>query len=87
MTRPGVKSALAAAAVVAAMIAIYGSNFTGESAEEQRLTALQQVVLPEDGLPLYQALLEHIPDVVAEVPCACCDKSLTYCYTGGCPPT
>ena len=87
MTRPGVKFALASAAVVAAMIAIYGSSFTGESAREQRLAALQQVVLPEDGLPLFQALLEHIPDVVAQVPCACCDKSLTYCYTGGCPPT
>ncbi|SVD21965.1 uncharacterized protein METZ01_LOCUS374819, partial [marine metagenome] len=55
MTRPGVKSALAAAAVVAAMIAIYGSSLTEKSAGEQRLAALQQVVLPEDGLPLYQA--------------------------------
>ena len=88
MMRPGARSAIAAAAVVVAVVAIYGSSFnTGKSDGDQRLVALRQVVLPEDGLPLYQALLEHIPDVVAQVPCACCDKSLTYCYPGGCPPT
>ena len=88
MTRPGVKFAIAAAAVVAAAVVIYGSSsFTGESEREKRLAALRLVVLPEDGLPLYKTLIEHIPDVVKEVPCACCGESLTYCYTGGCPPT
>ena len=43
--------------------------------------------LPPDGLALYQALLTQIPEVVSEVPCACCNKTLRWCYEGGCPPT
>ena len=43
--------------------------------------------LPPDGLALYRALLEEIPEVVSEVPCVCCKKTLDWCYEGGCPPT
>ena len=43
--------------------------------------------LPPDGLALYRALLEEIPEVVSEVPCVCCKKTLDWCYKGGCPPT
>ena len=43
--------------------------------------------LPPDGLALYRALLEEIPEVVSQVPCVCCKKTLDWCYEGGCPPT
>jgi hypothetical protein len=43
--------------------------------------------LPPDGLALYRTLLEEIPEVVSEVPCACCKQTLSWCYEGGCPPT
>lgn len=43
--------------------------------------------LPPDGLALYQTLLREIPEVVSQVPCACCNQSLSWCYEGGCPPT
>lgn len=79
---------IAAVLLVSTLAAVVGfSTFSGDDGDSARLVALQQVALPEDGLPLYQALLKEIPDVVAEVPCACCDKSLKWCYTGGCPPT
>ncbi len=43
--------------------------------------------LPPDGLALYRTLLREIPEVVSQVPCACCNQSLSWCYEGGCPPT
>ena len=43
--------------------------------------------LPPDGLALYRTLLEEIPEVVSQVPCACCKQTLSWCYQGGCPPT
>lgn len=41
----------------------------------------------QDGKPLYAFLLEEIPEVISQVPCACCDQSLKWCYEGGCPPS
>lgn len=43
--------------------------------------------LPPDGAQLYKVLLEEIPEVVKNVPCACCGESLAWCYQGGCPYT
>ena len=54
---------------------------------DDRLTRLQTLTLPPDGLPLYQTLLQEIPDVVSQIPCACCGESLAWCYEGGCPPS
>ena len=54
---------------------------------ETRLTQLQALELPPDGLELYQTLLQEIPEVVSQVPCACCKKMLSTCYEGFCPPT
>lgn len=48
---------------------------------------LQEIKLPADGLALYKALLREIPEVVSEVPCACCNQKLSACYEGLCPPT
>ena len=79
---------IAATLLVSTLAVVVGcSTFGGDEGDSERLAALREVALPEDGLSLYQALLEEIPDVVAEGPCACCDNSLKWCYTGGCPPT
>ena len=43
--------------------------------------------LPPDGAQLYRVLLKEIPEVVSEIPCACCGESLAWCYRGGCPST
>ena len=42
--------------------------------------------LPPDGLPLYRFLLKEAPELVSQVPCACCGKMLKACYLGACPP-
>ena len=54
---------------------------------DEGLTRLQNLNLPPDGLALYQTLLQEIPDVVSQIPCACCGESLAWCYEGGCPPS
>ena len=69
--------AVIALAAVAAVLAV-GYFLQGES---------QPPPLPPDGLALYQTLLKEIPEVVSQVPCACCNQSLSWCYEGGCPPT
>ena len=69
--------AVIALAAVAAVLAV-GYLLQGES---------QPPPLPPDGLALYQTLLKEIPEVVSQVPCACCNQSLSWCYEGGCPPT
>ena len=45
------------------------------------------IELPPDGLELYATLRDEIPEVVSQVPCVCCNKTLSWCYAGGCPPT
>ena len=88
MTRTANYAIATAALVAVVAAATYGPNvFSGESERDKRLAALRQVALPGDGLPLFGALLQEIPDVVAQVPCACCGNSLKWCYSGGCPPT
>ena len=54
---------------------------------DSRLARLRGMELPPDGLDLYQTLLTEIPEVVSQVPCACCNKMLATCYRGFCPPT
>ncbi len=41
----------------------------------------------EDGKVLYEFLLREAPELMAQIPCACCDKTLDWCYKGGCPYT
>ena len=72
--------------VLAGGMYIGASNTPDTTADPQRVR-LQHVTLPEDGYPLYKALLREIPEVVSEVPCACCDQKLSTCYEGFCPPT
>ncbi len=48
---------------------------------------LSQLTVPPDGSKLYSFMLREIPDIVSELPCACCAMSLEWCYEGGCPPT
>lgn len=71
------KAAIAMVAVVA-VVAVGSYLLQGPS---------QPPPLPPDGLALYQTLLREIPEVVSQVPCACCNQSLSWCYEGGCPPT
>ena len=71
------KAAIVTAAVVA-VLAVGSYLLQGES---------QPPPLPPDGLALYRTLLREIPEVVSQVPCACCNQSLSWCYEGGCPPT
>jgi hypothetical protein len=41
----------------------------------------------ENGKILYEFLLKEAPELMAQIPCACCDKTLDWCYKGGCPFT
>ena len=70
----------AAIALVAVVAVLAGGSYLlqGQS---------QPSPLPPDGLALYRTLLREIPEVVSQVPCACCNQSLSWCYEGGCPPT
>ena len=52
----------------------------------QRLERLSGLEVPPDGQGLGDFMLREIPDVIAEVPCVCCNKKLTACYQGDCPP-
>lgn len=69
-------------ALAAALLAVAGV-FWGMASE---IAPASPETLPPDGEALYAALLEQIPEVVAEVPCSCCGESLKWCYEGGCPP-
>ena len=60
------------------------SSCNGKQARRERLSELK---VPADGSALYRFMLKQIPDVVSQVPCACCGESLAWCYRGGCPPT
>jgi hypothetical protein len=53
---------------------------------DDRRTRLSRLTLPPDGSMLYNFLLREIPDIVSEIPCACCAMNLNACYRGGCPP-
>ena len=65
---------------------VAGGGFLSEE-PDGRMEQLQKLSLPADGLALYQTLLEEIPDVVSQIPCACCGEALSWCYEGGCPPS
>lgn len=58
-----------------------------EAPEEPLRTELQNVKLPPDGQALYDTLMQRIPEVVSQIPCACCGEMLSACYEGFCPPT
>lgn len=53
---------------------------------DDRRVRLSRLTLPPDGSKLYSFLLGEIPDIVSEIPCACCAMNLDACYRGGCPP-
>lgn len=72
---------IAGIAATCLAIALLGSCSTKRASED--LPPIPQ----QDGKALYAFLLEQIPDVVAQVPCACCGESLKWCYEGGCPPS
>ena len=65
-------------AIALLLLVLAGSYISFESNKPREL--------PPDGIALYKALLEEIPEVVSQVPCACCNKTLKWCYEGGCPP-
>ena len=61
-------------------------NFSDNHPDTRR-ARLQNIDLPPDGLALYHTLMQEIPEVVSQVPCACCDEMLSACYQGACPPS
>ena len=77
--------ALLGGAVLLLLLFIGRGIFFSEPVDD-RMERLQTLSLPADGLALYQFLLQEVPDVVSQVPCSCCKKTLSWCYEGGCPP-
>lgn len=73
-------------AVLALAISVLHFSESDNQLDNQR-ERLAQLTLPPDGSKLYSFLLREIPDIVSEIPCACCAMSLDACYRGGCPPT
>ena len=72
-------------AVLLLVLFVGSGSFFSKPADD-RMERLQRLNLPADGLVLYKFLLQEVPDVVSQVPCACCKKMLSWCYEGGCPP-
>ncbi|NIN00838.1 MAG: hypothetical protein GTO24_22975 [candidate division Zixibacteria bacterium] len=81
---------LNAAVALLALLAIFVPELylsqSGADLDDRR-TRLSQLTVPPDGLKLYRFMLKEIPDIVSEIPCACCTMTLDECYRGGCPPT
>ena len=75
-----------AAILPLAVLAVAGTIYFDKT-EDHRIERLRRLQLPEDGSPLYRTLMREIPDVVSQVPCACCGEALSACYVGLCPPT
>jgi hypothetical protein len=77
------------AVALLALLAMVGSKAylsqDGADLDGQR-ERLSQLTVPPDGSKLYSFMLKEIPDIVSELPCACCAMSLEWCYEGGCPP-
>ena len=80
------KTGILLGSVVLLLALFFGSGTSFSKPVDDRMKRLQTLGLPADGLALYQFLLQEIPDVVSQVPCACCKKMLSWCYEGGCPP-
>jgi len=38
----------------------------------------------ENGKVLYEFLNKEAPELMAQIPCACCGEMLDWCYEGGC---
>ncbi|MFT5086188.1 MAG: hypothetical protein ACI8PG_000535 [Planctomycetota bacterium] len=81
------KSYLFLLVIVLAAGMYIGASNSAEAPTAPDRVRLQEVTLPADGLALYKTLLKEIPEVVSEVPCACCNQKLSTCYGGFCPPT
>jgi hypothetical protein len=77
--------ALLGAAALLLLLFVNSGGFLSKQPDD-RMARLQELSLPPDGLALYQVLLREIPEVVSQVPCGCCKKTLEWCYEGGCPP-
>lgn len=83
-------------AAIALLLLVASSCATNEKAKNETKVTPAQVAsntapealppLPsEDGKVLYAFLSEQIPQVISQVPCTCCGKTLDWCYAGGCP--
>lgn len=76
-----------AALVVALGAGAWGAyRFFAESPEHvERLARLRQLQVPTNGAFLYTFLMKEVPDVVSQIPCSCCGRTLNQCYGGACP--
>ena len=54
-------------------------------AQTERLARLRQLDMPHPGAQRYAFLMREVPDVVSQVTCACCARTLNQCYGGACP--
>ena len=84
MSKKG-RGLLIGAPLVVVLLAVISGFFATQP--EDRMSRLRELDLPADGPKLFATLLREIPEVVAAVPCVCCDKVLADCYRGACPPS
>lgn len=70
-------------AIGAGTWAVYGQ--VRPSAQTERLARLRQLEVPRPGAERYAFLMREVPDVVSQVTCACCARTLNKCYAGACP--
>lgn len=75
------KSAVGGFIVIALIVSF--ALFAGSEESRKNMPPLPK----EDGKVLYEFLLKEAPELMAQIPCACCDKMLDWCYKGGCPDT
>ena len=78
--------ALAILAVLTIVVSKLYLSQDGADLDDQR-ARLSRLTVPPDGSQLYSFLLREIPDIVSEIPCACCAEYLDACFKGRCPPT
>ena len=78
--------ALAILAVLTIVVSKLYLSQDGADLDGQR-AHLSRLIVPPDGSKLYSFMLKEIPDIVSDIPCACCAMNLDWCYKGGCPPT
>jgi hypothetical protein len=78
----------AAVALLALLVMVASNVYLSQDGADLdgRRARLSQLTVPPDGSRLYSFMLQQIPDIVSELPCACCAMSLEWCYEGGCPP-
>ena len=80
------KTIFLGSAILLVILFAGAAMFTANQPDNHR-SRLQKMELPPDGLALYHTLMQEIPEVFSQIPCACCGDMLSDCYQGSCPPS